>query len=298
MPPYRRHSRSHKLIRGLVAACVCVGVSTTLPVRADTLGDPSPLERASKLIGKGQERYDTADYIGAIELWSEAYAALPKDSEADQYRGVLVYQIANACREAYAVNREVRFLRKAEKLFQDYIDGLPAEDADSREHAEEALAEVRTQLEEIEAQDADSRPPPDPDEDDPESEPEPEPEPELEPLGNGLRIAGGVTLGLGAVGLATMGGFLGRGASLDNQGDDLVSTDGPDTTEVGELLQKGSTANKVAVAMGVVGGLLTTTGIALLVVDAVKRKKHNRRDVSVVPAVSGQYAGLQLYTRF
>lgn len=276
--------------------CVCVCAST--PVHADTLTEPSSLERASKLIGKGQERYDTADYIGAIEMWSEAYAALPKDSEADQYRGVLVYQIANACREAYAVNREVKYLRKAEKLFQDYIEGLPPEDTDSREHAEEALAEVRTQLDEIEAQEAANRPELEFEEPDslPDDEDSPEPpDEELPPLGNGLRIAGGVSLGLGAVGLATMAGFMARGNSLESEGEELVSQNGPNGDEVGSLLSKGATANKVAIAMGIVGGALTATGVALLVVDAVKRKNRN---MAFAPVVTPRFAGFHLSARF
>jgi len=276
---------------------MCASVGITTPVRADSkVLEPSPLERAGKLIGEGQEKYDTADYIGAIELWSEAYAALPKDSEADQYRGVLVYQIANACREAYAVNREVRFLRKAEKLFQDYIEGLPSDDTDSLTPAEEALEEVREQLADYEANEAANSPDPeiDPGAEDEGDGSETDPEP-LPPLGNGLRISGGISLGLGAVGLGLMGGFLGRGAALDSDGVELVGQSGPQGDEVGSLLAKGQTANRVAISMGIVGGLLTVAGVSLLVVDAVKRK---RRAVAMTPVFTPKFAGLQFSSRF
>lgn len=282
---------------GILAGCMCVSVGITTPVRADRkVAEPSPLERAGKLIGQGQEKYDTADYIGAIELWSEAYAALPSDSEADQYRGVLVYQIANACREAYSVNREVRFLRKAEKLFQDYIKGLPSDDSDSRAPAEEALEEVRAQLADYDASEAANNPTPEDDpmpEDGDDSSPE-DPDP-LPPLGNGLRISGGISLGLGAVGLGLMGGFLGRGAALDSEGAELVGQSGPQGDDVGNLLAKGQAANRIAISMGIVGGLLTVAGVSLLVVDAVKRK---RRAVAMTPMLTPKFAGFQLSGRF
>ncbi len=84
----------------LVAVALVFGGVVSTPARASARAEPD-LAAIGELAQEAQTRFETADYAGAIDLWTEAYAALPQDSEYAQQRSVLVYQIAQACVEAY-----------------------------------------------------------------------------------------------------------------------------------------------------------------------------------------------------
>jgi hypothetical protein len=277
---------------------MCVSVSSSasgaVALRAST-SPPDDFATAGALLGQGQEKYETADYVGAIELWSEAYAALPDTPEASQYRSVLVYQIAAACREAYALDQETKYLRKAERLLEQYVESLNADDDESRETAKEALDEVRLRIKEDEAAAAARRSVVT---EAASAEPRSSPADEREPPGKGLLIAGGVTMGVGAVLLAVMGAGLAQGGRYDSEGEALIE-DGvdPSDPQVGDLLDKGQQANTTALATGITGGLLLATGVGLIVADVILRKKY-KSDVALAPAFGRGFAGVSLFTRF
>lgn len=103
-------------------------------------------------------------------------------------------------------------------------------------------------------------------------------------------IAGGsasFAAGIGALGLMAYG--LARGAQLESEYLQAGSRDQRDT-----ISEKIETANRLAIAGGVVGGLLTTAGVALLVVGVRGRQK---RRVSVSPQL-GSRVGVTTEVRF
>ncbi len=278
---------------------VTVGATRSIASTGALLESPEEaFARAGELLGKGQEKYDTADYVGAVELWSEAYAALPDTPEAAQYRSVLVYQLASACREAYELDRDQKYLKKAERLLEQYIESLGPDEEESRTTAQEALDEVRLKIKEEEAQAAARRSVIEADAKDarsgaPTSD-------EEEAPGKQLLIAGGVSLGVGAVLLAVMGVGLAQGSSADRDGNEFIDNGGdPADPMVGELIDKGTRANTMALATGITGGVLALTGVALIAADAVRRKKaREQASARVLPAVSPSFAGLSIRGRF
>lgn len=252
--------------------------------------------RAGELLREGQEKYDTADFADAIELWSQAYSELPAGPEAEQYRTVLVYQLAKACQEAYRVNGDLKYLRKAEGLFEQYIENLGPDDDETRSTAEEALAAVREKIAEEEAAEQARRDALAREAAAGKTGPKGQEDTPPPPPGNGLRIAGAVTLGVGAALMIGMGVALGRGGSLDAEGDAYVATEGNSAMDaaVGDLLARGRAANTAAVVTGVLGGALLLTGAALLTVDGVRRRKA----VAVAPVLGPRFAGVGLAGRF
>ncbi|MCH9688344.1 MAG: hypothetical protein K0V04_43335 [Deltaproteobacteria bacterium] len=80
--------------------------------------DPS-LVQARDLYEEGRARFDTFDYEGAVELWTRAYSKLPTD--ADGVRNRMVYNIATAQQLAFDIDHDVRHLRQAVLLLQQYV---------------------------------------------------------------------------------------------------------------------------------------------------------------------------------
>lgn len=252
--------------------------------------------RAGELLGKGQEKYDTADYVGAVELWSQAYEALPDSPEAAQYRSILVYQLASACREAYELGGEQKYLRKAERLLEQYIESLGPDEEESRTTAQEALDEVRVKIKEEEAEAAARRSLIAADAEDARASKKPE-RVDDEP-GKQLLIAGGVSLGVGAVLLGVMGGGLALGGRYDRDGTEFIDMGGdPADPMIGEWIDKGTRANTLALATGITGGALAATGVGLIVADSVIRARR-KRTARALPAVGPGFAGVAISGRF
>ncbi|MBA3545876.1 MAG: hypothetical protein H0T76_05280, partial [Nannocystis sp.] len=102
--------------------------------------------RVGALINDGQALFDTADYVGAIARWTEAYAQLPDDPHLAAARNLIAYQIAQAHIEAFAMDPQLSHLRKAERLLRQYIAGLDPSEAESFTDAEQRLVAVERQI--------------------------------------------------------------------------------------------------------------------------------------------------------
>src|SRR5690349_14923636 len=90
--------------RRWLAALLTVALAVPAGAARAAPASDGPLERVGALVEAGQTRFDTADFAGAIELWTEAYAALPDEPAYSKRRNVLAYQIARACAEAYTLD--------------------------------------------------------------------------------------------------------------------------------------------------------------------------------------------------
>lgn len=90
--------------------------TATEPTATATREDPQA--RVGALINAGQALFDTADYAGAIDHWTAAYARLPDAPHLAAARNLLAYQIAQAHIEAFAVDPQTSHLRKAERLLR------------------------------------------------------------------------------------------------------------------------------------------------------------------------------------
>jgi len=282
--------------------CRFVGIAVVLtlaagaPASADARVQPD-LNAIGALAQEAQTRYDTADYAGAVALWTEAYAALPEEPAYAQQRSALVYQIAQASVEAYEMDPQASHLRRAERLFCSYLETIDPSDSETVAELEVTLADLR---EKIAAVEPDS--PVQPEGGAVETTPAPEdaveletPEvvPETSPSGpstedrsggRGLTIAGGVVLGLGVAGLGAMTYGLVWGGNVDERGDAAMDASA-DAQEFIELREEGETANRLALGAGIASGIAVAVGASLLGVG-LRRRRTSRL------ARGGQWAPL------
>ena len=129
---------------------------------------------------------------------------------------------------------------------------------------------------------------------------EPTDEPDKKNPGLGLIVAGAVLTGVGlGVGV---GGTTAFGLRAQDRADKVeqAGTTNPDNLtldQVRSLDDEGQQAETLQIVMGAVGGALAVTGIALIAVGAVKRKKA-KKQTALAPSFGPGYAGIALSGRF
>lgn len=258
--------------------------------------------KAESIFRNGQTQYETANYVAAIELWTEAYGLVESTPENAAIKALLIFNLAQAHVKAFELDDDAIHLKMARSLLDSYrtsLDLLYEEGlarADEQAKVDEKLAEIANKLDEVEA----AKP-----------EPEPKPEPVHQPRvdapppptrpnpGNPLLFAGvGVTvLGVVAGGLAmTLGGV------MANNANDISDLDPLDLTSREEQFARGFRGNALLTTGAVVAGVLIPTGIALIVAGSRRNAEARRSAQARVPVLapgfgSGQ-AGLVLSGRF
>lgn len=296
--------------RGL-ATVLALGLAvSSTELRAAPAKD-AVLDKVSKLAQDGQTRFETADFAGAIELWTNAYAELPDDPKYSKRRNVLAYQIAKACIEAYTLDpQQLVYLRKAERLFDNYLATIDAKDKTTREKVEGTLTELREQIRLAEEREAAARDEAnaataaqadDRERDDTAAQQQAAVRRDTAEhdakRSRRLMITGGVTLGVGAALLGVMGYGLSWGARVDRDGAKLKTDGVTDPQPYSDLRADGFTANKLAITTAAIGGTLLVVGLGLLVGGATGLKRA-RRDLAVAPTWHPGGAGLTLVGRF
>ena len=260
---------------------------------ADPEEEDPVIAQVQALYVEGATKYSAADYAGAIEKFTEALGLLnTSDAEfSPEARGRLLYNLGTAHERRYKIDVDPVHLRTAIEIFGRIVDeaGVHGYGEELVEQSREARDRIVKQLEELEAEKkreeeaaaARNAPPPPPAEEDK--------GPRLRP-GGGLMIAGGVVLGVGVAssGMLIAGLVIGRNAKDDLDAAVLPSTEAMRI----DAIDRGNMGNNLAIAGGVLTGVLVVTGTALLVAGAVKRKK-SRGAVACAPSFSpsGVYFG-------
>ncbi len=294
----------------VVALALVLGCIGSSPSQASASTDPD-LAAIGELAQEAQTRFETADYAGAIDLWTEAYAALPQESEYAQQRSVLVYQIAQACVEAYALDPQVLYLRKAERLYSAYQETIDPSDTETLAEVESTLVELREKIAAVEPEPSTQAPPAaetgerapvedrsigDEGDGSPSTPVDP---PAAAQEGRGLRITGAVLLGLGAASLGAMTYGLVWGARVDERGEAAMAAGESDVEVFRGLLSEGTTANRLAIGAGAAGAVAAVTGATLLGLGLRKRRaRGGERDIAWAPLGLPRGAGIALGGRF
>ncbi|MCY1059958.1 hypothetical protein [Nannocystis sp. SCPEA4] len=268
--------------------------------------------KISGLAQEAQTRFETADFAGAIELWTQAYAAMPDEPAYDKRRNVLAYQIAQACVEAYELDPQLVYLRKAERLFDNYLKTISAKDKVTTAKVQGTLDELREKIRVAEereaaekqaAAEAAERASPEGDEPaaqeaDPADTEDRRAAAEREAKkSRGLTIAGGTLTGAGAIVLGVMAYGLSQGARADRDGEAAKADGVTDPAVYRDLLDQGMAANRLAIATAVAGGILVVTGIGLLGAGAAGQQRA-RRELGLAPTWLRGGAGIVLQGRF
>lgn len=254
---------------------------------AEPAEDPT-LAEAKTLYEAGLADYETFEYEGAIEKWTQAFGKLGAAADTAEMRNAIVYNIARAREKAYEQSGDIGHLRKAKALLERYVEEETATDA----YDPDDVATARKRVDELGARIAEL-----------EKAAKPGPAPAAKPAddrhaprpGRGYVIAGGVLMGLGiglVVGGVTAGAVLGQQADDDVAGFDAVG----DEDERTDRIDDGQRANRLLVASAATGGALAITGIALLAVGLAKRRKAAR--TAVVPVLTPAVTGIAVSGRF
>ncbi|MCA9689027.1 MAG: hypothetical protein R3A51_02620 [Nannocystaceae bacterium] len=289
---------------GLSCAQLFVAPTPALAAAVAPAEDPA-LTRAQDLYEKGRGKFETADFAAAVELWTEAYTALPADTAYSEVKVLLLYNIATAREKAFEIDGELSQLRQAEVLLKSFEDNIPAlyEDPKVREEeltrVRERRQTIAAKIAEAEAARAAEESEPAPEEpEEPVEEPAPPPSqeevdaPEDDRAGKALVATGAGLTVLGGVGLGIMVGGLVMGSGAN----DIADLDTTDAAGRGDQFATGRLGNTLAIVGGVAGGVFVATGVALIVVG--KLRKGKGKATALAPAIGPGVLGLQLTGRF
>jgi hypothetical protein len=289
----------------LTTASLLLGVQVDVlaaPPKAADEAPASDTETAEAIFRRGQTKYETADYVGAIDLWTEAYGLVDSTPENAAIKALLIFNLAQAHVKAFELDEDAIHLKQARSLLDSYRSSLDLLYDDENARAEELakidekLAEIAKKLEEVEAAEA---------EPEPESQPDPEPKPEVDvppPTrpnpGNPLLFAG---IAVGVLGVATGGIAMSLGGVMGSRANDLSELDPTDLDAREEQFARGQRGNALLVTGAVLAGVLIPTGVALIAVGArrnAEARKHQARVPSIAPGFGPGQAGLVLRGRF
>jgi len=293
-------SRARSFVAYLAAASLFVAPGFAPPVSAAAPTDAKALADFEAGFDAGQKKLDAGEFVDAARTWAAAAGNL-KESGANKDNRQAVYEyIADAWTKGLAGKEDAALLREAVTTLDAYCEGFTVaygtetpilpKIVETRDELRKRLAEAET-----------SAPPqPEgPDEGPPKGEDKTTPETEGGPRWKGLAIGGGVALGLG-VGMVIVGVVGGvKGQKLEKEfSASPMNCDPADPMdgECADLAKKGKTMNSLAIAGGVVGGVLVVTGAVLLAIG-LKRKAAARKQ-ALVPVLSPGFVGLSLRGSF
>ena len=291
---------------GLVSILICaiplqVQAAPTLNVAAK---DTPKSQRAAHATGR--QAAEAGDAEGAIEAWAQVLASTPESSKTRRFRMNLIVDTANVALDAHAQSSNRALLERALDVYYGYFAAYEAEYGtpnipgpvvkirfalkaaiDDAEEPAEAPVPAAAEAEPTEP------PPPSPP-----SGPPPGVSLSTDDMrrgdGTGLMIAGGVTMAVGA-GLTSLiaVGAINRNATrrdLDNPDYSAAQRD--------DIKRQNHNANVMFIAGLAAAPAALVTGGVLLGVGAHRRTNSRRGYASVTPAVSREFAGVQVRGRF
>ena len=269
------------------------------PVHAGPPSSPPPA--ATQAFESGLAAYEAGDFAGAATQWEQALHATPDTPAFAIARTRLGLDIATAFERQFdgtgdrtSLERAAEYMNWFASLVEPVYRSDPATMALERQRADERLSRIQNKLAALDAVPAEAPPPESvavtpPPADRPPADELPADTPPTK-RGNGL-IAVGVLSLVGSVAGVTL---MGVGMGMARNASDFSGVDPFDFQTRREQIERGERGERMAVAGGIVGGVLLAPAIALLAVGA-KRKKQSR--VSASFAGPG-LAGLKLEGRF
>lgn len=263
---------------------------------------PSPSEPDGEqadvgaLFRRGQDRFETSDFEGAIEQWTRAYEQLPDGPEHQAIRAMLLANLAQAHVEAYAIGKDPEHLRQADALFVSYLAMVDEADVQTHDTIEAERRRIAGLLAEAEERQREAERAAVPEADAGVTEParaDPEPagreragrerpDPSLDTDARftkwerALVIGGGVTLAFGVGLTGAAAAFLWLRNEEERQG---AAASRDIYTRVAELRDHGRNAirfNRLAISTGAASGVLIGLGLGLVGTADVHRRRRLR----------------------
>jgi hypothetical protein len=282
------------LVRGQPAVSA-EAPSTAPPDALATAPAPTPeIDRARELYRQGADRFATADFLAAIELWTEAFTSVPDTSDAARIKALLIYNLATAREKAFEITGDISHLRQARVLMESYAMSIPALVPDPATAEEERaritarLGVIVAQIDRWDRQQARARRSLGATDDE-----RPDDGPGSNPRRNrALLAAGAAVMGLGVVGLAVMTG----GLVMGGKANDIADLPADDISGRRDRFDRGRVGNGMALGAGIAGGVLLAGGAVLLGIALAARKRE--RKTAWAPMFTPHAAGVALAGRF
>lgn len=272
-------------------------VASAAPPKVAPVECPEPTieehvhETAKSLNGRGQERYDAGDYVGAIELWEQALALLPESRRAG-----LRVPLAHAHRRVYESDHDVAHLRTAHQLFTQQLEDLDSSDEGAGADLEAEIAKIDAEFAKLAAElDASNKKIAEAAAFESERLIAAEQaihELEAEHALNIKKvhvIVGGSLLTAGLGTLAVTVGFLVSGENIQRQGEQAAGTpnDPPMPSPYADLLAQGQARNQAAIATGVIAGVLAIAGTTVWIVGTRRYQRETSMRAQLRPGIQG-----------
>ena len=266
-------------------------------VLASTSPDPAASDTRD-LFERAAVQYDTSEYVGAVEIFTEAYRRSAQIQDPDlraRVQAAIFFNLARAHSKAYAIDRKPERLLQAVDLLEKYL--AQTADLSNEEVAQQFLEETQAELARLEEEKqkrdeaaaamAEKRA-------NEKAEADRQRVQEAEASSNyrSLIVGGSVLMGFGAVG----GGVAVTGAILRSQAKKDYSK-GPTLEDRNSASQRFDTANVLLVAGSVSAGVLVTTGLIMTLVGVKKRKAQGQL-ASAVPFMTAGGGGLLIGGEF
>lgn len=293
-------TRARSFAACLAAASLFVAPVFAPPVYAAAPTDAKALADFEAGYDAGQKKFDAGEFVEAARTWTAAAGNL-KESGANKDNRQAVYEyIAEAWTKGLAGTDDAALLREAVTALDAYCEGFTVAYGTETPILPK-IVETRDELRKRLAA-AESSAPPQPEgpgEDLPKDDEPAKPETGDGPRWKGLAIGGGVALGLGVgmVVVGAVGGVKGQKLEKDFSASPMnCDPADPMEGECADLAKKGKTMNSLAIAGGVVGGVLVVTGAVLLAIGLKRRAAA--RNQALVPVLSPSFVGLSLRGSF
>ncbi|TPV97011.1 MAG: tetratricopeptide repeat protein [Myxococcales bacterium FL481] len=272
---------------------------------------PEELEAQVKALHhSGATLFETADYQGAIENFTQALKIANSYGADPQVRGALLYNIGKSRMKAYEVSRDASELRQALAIYTRFVDDAKAgagyTETDVAD-AEREITSIRALLEEAEADAAALAESIEPEETDAmpgHNDGEPPGEPGDETADVSRRRVGVSLAILGGLGVAGGAGLIGYGATFRGYAEQEINSKAPMPVDPDDYRpdQQEFYDNEVGKGRWLMGGggALAAAGVALLVVGIVKARRQPSRapaaELALLPALDWAPAGVRAWS--
>ncbi|KIG17010.1 hypothetical protein DB30_03607 [Enhygromyxa salina] len=292
---------------GALTPALAPGVGAGLPAPAAALLAPAPDTTA-----EARAAYESGETAYRLGRFEDAAGSFERAYELSGLSDIL-YNIGLAHLRWYDVDVDIKHLRRAKVVFQNYVIEIQKNpDLGDLDEAESLISQID---EKIAAANQPVTAPSEAGEKASPSDPDPGPDP-----GKSLRLGGGITMGVG--GALIVGGVVsGVVFGLQGQGfeDDLnaeyeirsgigcfEADTRPEceqsTTRIEDLRSKGQAANNLAIglgaSLGAIGLVGVVVGAVLFVKGSKKTKAWEQGQISVTPVWSPGGGGLSVSGRF
>ncbi len=276
------------LVIGIALALAAPALPALAQDKKPAKVDRKRVREARHAFEAGKKAYNIGDFEKAIELWKQGYEL--KDDP------IFLYNIAQAYRQKGDSAKAIFY-------YKGYLRELP--DAKNRGEVEEKVADLQKQIDDAEKA---AQPPPPPEPAPPplpppvdvtaQTEPRPAVPEEAPRPGKGMRVAGIVTMGVGAAALAGGVVFGLRAKSLASDLEDATHAGMPWSQDLADKESQGKTMNTLAIVGYCAGAAAIVTGGILYYLGATKASRAADERTAIVPAVGPGGAQVTLRVSF